>query len=213
MITTTHRSVGRKTRVFAALVVAAAGVILLMRAPATASATSLAGEERQGKELLRQVEAGTRSCGELGKDDFEVIGDYVMGRMVGSTEGHRAMDEMMDSMMGERANQQMHVFMGERFSGCRKGAVPQSFGGMMGDGDGFMGFDNGGGDDDWSAATIVMTVLMVLLVVGVAVALVAVLRPRARSGGQTPLEVLQARFARGEIDADEYERRRQALGG
>jgi uncharacterized membrane protein len=35
----------------------------------------------------------------------------------------------------------------------------------------------------------------------------------ARRSGQTPLEILRARYARGELEQDEYERRRQALGG
>jgi uncharacterized membrane protein len=39
------------------------------------------------------------------------------------------------------------------------------------------------------------------------------LRRRARRSGHTPLEILQARYARGELEQDEYERRRQALGG
>jgi hypothetical protein len=51
-------------------------------------------------------------------------------------------------------------------------------------------------------------VLVVLVAGGL-----AVWRPWRRPSGQTPLEILQARYAGGELEQDEYERRRQALGG
>ena len=54
--------------------------------------------------------------------------------------------------------------------------------------------------------------MMVVLVAPVALALWR-WRPRPGSSGGSPLEVLGRRYASGEIDADEYQRRRQALGG
>ncbi|MEO8688359.1 MAG: SHOCT domain-containing protein [Solirubrobacteraceae bacterium] len=37
-------------------------------------------------------------------------------------------------------------------------------------------------------------------------------RPRRQTAATTPLETLQGRYARGDIDAQEFDRRRQALG-
>lgn len=76
---------------------------------------------------------------------------------------------------------------------------------MMGwtDGYGWMGFG-------W----IVMILFWVLVIVGV-IALVRWLGMRERGSGdtsrRTPLEVLQERYARGEIEREEYEQKRRDL--
>jgi hypothetical protein len=209
-------------------------------APAAATAASVRAEEQQGASLLRQFEAGGQSCRSLSTDQFERIGEYVMGRMLGSTSLHEAMNEQMAQTMGKRGEERMHVFMGQRFTGCARGRVPAGFGSMMGmmgsfmagggggirgggaGGSGGMMGSNGNGfgssntrasaDDGWSGADTVMVTLMGLLIALVAGGL-AVTRPWRRSSGQTPLEILQARYARGELEHEEYERRQKALGG
>lgn len=76
--------------------------------------------------------------------------------------------------------------------------------------------DSGGGssarDDDWNGADTVMTVLMAVLVIAALIAL-ARWRPWRRPPDDSPLDVLRRRYAAGEIDSDEFERRRGALGG
>jgi hypothetical protein len=129
---------------------------LLLAAPAGALA-SVADEERQGGELVAQLRAGDKRCDDLAAQDFERIGEYVMGRMVGSTRTHEAMNERMRQMMGERAEQRMHELMGRRYAGCATGAgaagTPMGPGMMGGDwGSGMMG--DGWGpmmdSEDWS---------------------------------------------------------------
>jgi hypothetical protein len=193
---------------------------------------SIASEERQGQQVLDAVNRGSRSCSELSRDEFEVVGDYVMGRMVGSTQAHEQMDALMDRMMGARANQQMHVAMGERFTRCGRGSVPSSFGSMMGAmgmmggyaaggtaagsggmmGNPFTSTQSSDGDNDFGTAGWVMVAMMALLLVIAGVA-VWLLRPSRRGSSASPLDILQARYARGEIDAEEYDRGRRALGG
>lgn len=56
-----------------------------------------------------------------------------------------------------------------------------------------------------------MVVLMGLLL-AVAIGALAAWRPWRRRGPSTPLEILQARLAHGEIDQQEFDLRRQALG-
>ena len=70
------------------------------------------------------------------------------------------------------------------------------------------------GDGSW-VGWLVMTVMMLifwLVVVGGGVLLVRYLRAGERPASSDPLRILDERFARGEIDADEYGKRRQLLG-
>jgi len=130
------------------------------------------------------------------------------------------MNETMARMMGERAEEQMHVALGQRFTECGAGRMPTAYGSMMG-AMGMMGGGTGGmtggaalasDDDDWGAGAIVMTVLMGLLLI-LAIAGLLFWKPGRERPEGSPLEALRTRYARGDIDTDEYERRRSALGG
>ncbi len=83
------------------------------------------------------------------------------------------------------------------------------YGGM---GMGGMGMGYGGG---WFTGPLMM--LLVFLALVIAVVLVLRLTGTgngpADRGGPAALDILQARFARGEIDEDEYKRRKTALKG
>jgi hypothetical protein len=136
----------------------------------------------------------------------------------------------------------MRQAMGQRFSDCGQGGFPAGAGmmgtlgggvpggmmggdqggygsgGMMGGqggygGGGMMGFDRGSGDDDDDApgAWMAVVFLVLLLVAGGSVLLIA-RRGRSR-GGPAPLDVLSRRLARGEINVEDYERRRRLLEG
>lgn len=173
--------------------------------------------------LLRAVDGGSRDCGSLSAADFERVGEYVMGRMAGSTSSHARMNTLMGSMMGKRGEEQMHALMGRRFTSCGGGRVPGSFGNMMGvmgmmggAGNGSVGgtmmggsATNDGDSNGWSAADVVIVVVigtLLLLATGLLV------RSSRAGGRRSPLEVLHDRYARGEIETEEYERRRAALG-
>jgi uncharacterized membrane protein len=201
--------------------------LILGAAMAPTAFASIASEEQQGAQILRAVDSSQRSCGSLSNTDFEHVGDYVMGRMLGSTQAHEQMDSLMQRMMGQSATDRMHVVMGRRFSRCGDGSTPGGFGGMMGvmgmmggssyGGSGSMmgGFRTSGGSgdgDDFGTAGWVMVALMVVLI-GLGVAAFALWRPGRRPSGTAPLDVLGARYARGEIEKDEYEQRRSALLG
>ncbi len=87
-------------------------------------------------------------------------------------------------------------------------------------GEGYQGYGPhmmwGGGWAGW----IFGPVMMLLVLVGIVVAVVFVARSVGRSThggpgtapGQDPIDILKERFARGEIDKDEYEERRRVLG-
>ena len=102
---------------------------LAAAAPASAS---LSDEVRAGETLAQQLRAGRTSCDRLAPDDLEHLGEYVMGRMVGSLQLHDAMNERMRSVMGAANEERMHVRMGQRYAGCAStGGVGPMGPGMM----------------------------------------------------------------------------------
>lgn len=172
--------------------IASLALAALIAAPAMGSP----GEERQGARLLSSLQAGKATCTSLRATDFELIGEYVMGRMLGSSAAHEQMNRQITASMGARGEVQAHTYMGQRFAGCATGRAPTAFGAMMGMmGAGMMGAGGGAarggggmmgggsvtpaGSNGWSGADTVMVVLMGLLLTLAIVAL-GVWRPWQR---------------------------------
>lgn len=215
------------------LVLAAIGVLAMTAATASAST---AQEEREGSTILRELEGGTLECSEASAEDFEHVGDYAMGRMVGSTSGHEAMDAAMTRMMGAQGNRQAHVAMGRRYAGCGGGRLPAGFGRMMaaingmgmmggfeegarsrgyGHGESMMGdgWDVGAGHDNADGpSAAAMIGVMAVLIVAVALAVYWLSRRRA-PGPESPLETLKRRYANGELSEEQYRESRRLLEG
>jgi len=181
-----------------------------------------AREEAEGKVIWERIQSKETSCENLSDENFGALGEYFMGQMVGDS--HEAMNTMMERMMGKEGEEQMHIIMGKRLSGCDTSAqVPQSGSGfmpmmwMMGSagspqaeggvypmmGYGWNGFNTFG----W----VFMIFFWLLLVLGV----IALIRYLSKSGpskeGQTPLDILKARYARGEINQKEFEEMKKDL--
>lgn len=212
---------------------AAIFISALLSAP-VASATPQ--EEKQGSQILSELESGKLKCSEVSASDFELVGEYTMGRMFGSPSQHEAMNQMMSQMMGARGEESVHTTMGRRFSGCGGGQLPARFGQMMGAvnamgmmGGGMMGAVNQGGnsyggagsmmgdhgasistdDEDFDGPSAAAMVGMMAVLIG-AVALALFLLARRRPG---PLDTLKRRYAKGELSAEEYQERKQLLEG
>jgi Predicted membrane protein (DUF2078). len=196
-------------------------------------------EERQGSQILRELESGKLKCSEAGAADFELVGEYAMGRMFGSPSQHQAMNQMMSQMMGARGEESVHEAMGRRFSGCGGGQLPAGFVRMMGAvnamgmmGGGMMGGANQGGrsyggpgsmmggygygsssntsDEGFDGPSAAAMVGMMAVLIG-AVALALFLLARRRPGG--PSDTLKRRLAKGELTAEEYQERKRLLEG
>src|SRR3990172_6514699 len=181
-----------------------------------------AREEAEGKVIWERIQSKETSCENLSDENFGALGEYFMGQMVGDS--HEAMNAMMERMMGKEGEEQMHIVMGKRLSGCDTSAqVPQSGSGfmpmmwMMGSagspqaeggvypmmGYGWNGFNTFG----W----VFMIFFWLLLVLGV-IALISYLSKSGPSKeGQTPLDILKARYARGEINQKEFEEMKKDL--
>lgn len=224
----------RRIRSAGAWWLAAVLIGILLSAPA-ASATPQ--EERRGSQILRELESGKLKCSEAGASDFELVGEYAMGRMFGSPGRHDEMNQMMSRMMGARDEEAVHEAMGRRFSGCGGGQLPASFGQMMGavNAMGMMGGGTMGGGDqnerfyggsdsmmdgygpstsahdggfDGPSAAAMIGVMAVLIG---AVALGVFLLGRGRP--DRPLDALKRRYAKGELNAEEYQERKRLLEG
>ena len=85
----------------------------------------------------------------------------------------------------------------------------------------------GGGPWDWHAGMIFASIMMLLIVVGIVALIVLLIRgagygshwhrhgdwpPYGRWQGRGALDILEERFAKGEIDKDEFEEKRNLLG-
>lgn len=124
-------------------------VALVLLAPA-ASFASLADEQTQGRQLVAHVHSGAVSCKALSAEQLDHIGEYVMGRALGSTTAHQAMNDRMTLMMGGAAESRMHQVLGARYVGCSSAAVAGGSGsgagpGMMMGGGAMMGGYSGQG--------------------------------------------------------------------
>lgn len=85
-------------------------------------------EEAAGKALWEKLQKKSITCASLQEDDFDSLGEYLMGQMMG--DNHAAMNAMMAARMGEETETAMHVALGKRLSGCDATAtVPAA--GMM----------------------------------------------------------------------------------
>ena len=186
-----------------------------------------AREEAEGKAIWQKLQNKETNCASLSDDDFGALGEYFMGQMMGNS--HAAMNQMMVNMMGEEGEEQAHIVMGKRLSGCDTSAAFPSqgigfmpmmqmmWGGwsspfgnqtnnpmMWGFGNNPMGF----GFFGW----VFMLLWWVLIIVAV-VALVKWLANQFRGGtsSKMALDILKGRYAKGEIDKKEFEEKKKEL--
>ncbi len=178
-----------------------------------------AKEEAEGKTVWDKLNAKELACKDLTDDNFETIGEYFMGQMIGTS--HEAMNNMMVQMLGEKGEEQMHEVMGKRLSGCDISAVYPA------QGTGFMpmmqmisGFNSGNnsmmnfGNRSigwpgwifmflWWALSIVGFISLIKWLVSLSAG------PHNRE--KSSLEILKVRYAKGEIDKKEFESRKKDL--
>ncbi len=188
-------------------------------------------EEQTGKTLLDKLNTKVITCQKLTSDNFEKIGEYFMGQAIGNTSEHISMNNMMQSMMGQQGEEQMHIAWGERGSGCNTNAsLPIGMMNMMvGFNQGFNNQGQGGettmmGYGNWNnmmegwggfgLGWIFMIIFWILLILGV----IALMRYIAGTGNntkgqdKTPIDILKERYAKGEITKKEFEEMKKDIG-
>ena len=188
-------------------------------------------EEKEGKEIWDKFQAKEIACVDLNDEQFGVLGEYFMGQMAGGS--HTAMNVMLIQRLGEEGEEQMHIAMGKRMSGCDTSAMyPQGFnfmpmigGWSSSTGTGFnqnnnnsmmWGFGNNpmGWGFGWFGG-IFMLIFWILIIAGI-VALVRWLMMSQSHGmhghkGNNALDILKEHYAKGEINKEEFETKKKDL--
>lgn len=103
-------------------------------------------DELAGKAIWDKLQSSQVSCSSLKDSDFDVLGDFFMGGMMGSN--HAAMNQLLAQRLGDDGEKQMHIALAKRLSGCNTNAAfptgANYFMPMMGfSGAGMMNTDNG----------------------------------------------------------------------
>jgi putative membrane protein len=185
-------------------------------------------EEKEGKELWDKFQAKEVACENLNDEQFGVLGEYFMGTMTG--ESHPAMNAMLMQMHGEEGEEQMHIIMGKRLSGCDTSAslAAEWSGGMpmmnMMWGGWSSGFNNNLTNNNMmnfgfgtmgGFGFIFMILWWVLIIAGI-VALIKWFTSQSSSTGgsheKSSLDILKERYAKGEINKQEFEDKKKDLG-
>lgn len=160
-------------------------VVAITLAALVAPAALALTEEQQGARIVNAIHAGKLSARHLSTTQYERVGEYVMGRGIGSPRVHERMNAMMETMMGQAATDQMHVYLGRRYLGVSTQAPPLpsmmnqdgvAAGGMMGQG--MMGYGPPAHHAAISAAAVAGIVVGALAVAGIVVAVLMRLNAR-----------------------------------
>src|SRR3989339_1963367 len=186
-----------------------------------------AREEQEGEELWNKLQVKEVVCENLSDEQLGVLGEYFMGQMAGDS--HAAMNAMMIQAHGVDGEEQIHIVMGKRLSGCdTSAAFPAIIGGWMpmmnmmwggwsspfgsnnSTNNNMMNFGFGPfGGFGW----IFMILWWVLIIAGI-VALIKWLSGQSRgtnNHAKSALEILQERYAKGEINKQEFEEKKKDL--
>lgn len=181
----------------------------MMGANAINSDGHTAREEAEGKAVWKKLQAKELICEDLSDDNFGTLGEYFMGQMVGAS--HKAMNNMMIQMMGENGEEQMHVAMGKRLSGCdTSAAIPSQGVGFMP----MMQMMMGGWSSPFGGFGWIFMILWWVLIIAGIVALIRWLIGQSRGiydHQKSPLEILKERYAKSEIDRKEFEDKKKDL--
>lgn len=173
-------------------------------------------EEAGGKDLWQKFQDKVVTCDSLTQEQFAALGEYFMGQMMGDS--HAAMNQMMIQMMGEAGEEQMHIVMGKRLSGCdTSAAYPMSGAGFMP----MMNMMMGGGFNmmnwGWTSTMpffgggLSMFLWWVLIIAGIIILMRWVARQGQGPARKSALDILKERYAKGEINQEEFESKKKDL--
>ena len=161
--------------------------------------------EHNFAETKQLIDSGI-SCDKLTDEQFESMGDYYMEQM-----HHGEAHEMMDKMMGGEGSdtlKQMHIQMAKRLycnedvggmmgSGGMMGMMNMMGGNMMGNYPSYYGY---GYNSFWN-------IFWSIFLIGVIALVIWLIYKFTKKGkeSETPINILQKRYAKGEINKKQFE--------
>lgn len=90
-----------------------------------------------GQSLYNKFQSKQLACNQIKDADFEKIGEYLMNQSFGgNVDAHIQMNNSMKQMMGENAEEQMHIRLGKNATACNTNG--------QGGGNDMMGYGNYG---------------------------------------------------------------------
>lgn len=105
---------------------AALALPILVLGATSSSAWATVQEEDEGEAIYNQIRSGQLACSKVTSSQFELVGEYAMGKMIGSPSAHEAMNERIKARLGEEGEEEAHQYLGARYAGCATGAAPGS---------------------------------------------------------------------------------------
>jgi len=170
-------------------------------------------EEAEGFEIWTKLQNKEVSCNSLTDEQYELLGEYFMGQSAGDY--HAAMNKRMQQMMGEAGEEQMHISLGRQYSGCAT-ASNTGYYGMMGrgasQGNNVWGPGMMFGYGFWSPWSLLWIAFWILALTALVLAVVWLYRKiTSRQAWVTPVEILKARYAKGELTKKQFEEMKKEL--
>ena len=173
--------------------------------------------EHNFDETKQLIDSGI-SCDKLTDEQLEAMGEYYMEQMHPG-EAHELMDEMMGGE-GSDSLKQMHIQMAKRLycnedvsgmmgSGGMVGLMPLMMGnnmvgsGMMGNYPAYYGYNN-----FWNILWMVFLIGAIALIIWLIYKFT-----KKREESETPISILQKRYAKGEISKKQFEEMKKELKG
>ena len=208
-------------------------LIILIIVFISSSASALADKDHNVsiEDVLKEVRQSQNieqnkdiQCEQITNEQFEELGEALMSSMHPNEEEHELMDQMMGGE-GSDSLEARHIIMGQRYLGCLSGITKSGFGLMSmtmgswphlatkGGENSMMGFSSMGLGGGWMWLGWIWMILFWGLAILAIVALVRWLTNQGRSEakGKTALDIIQERYAKGEINKKEFEEKSKDL--
>lgn len=177
------------------------------------SASADNGHGRDVNEILEEIyneqdinNIDSIDCTIVSDEQFEELGDSVMGIMHPDEEEHDLMDNMMGGE-GSGSLEAMHISIGRRYLGCWSNNTTYGGFGMMGD-NGMMNLENYGyGGMMWDTNEGISDtglVLIGIILFGLIVSFGIIFTLLGKKSDLSAISILNNRLAKGEIDQKTY---------
>ncbi len=172
------------------------------------SVSLVSAHEHNFDETKQLIDSGI-SCDKLTDEQFEAIGNYYMEQMHPG-EAHEMMDQMMGGE-GSDSLKQVHIQMAKRLY-CNEDVGGMMGGGMMSMmmGSGMMGNYPAyyGYNSFWNIFWQIFLIGVIALIIWLIYKLT-----KKRKESETPINILQKRYAKGEISKKQFDEMKKELKG